>query len=108
MIASLLATILIESLVVLAYAFWRGKPLARLLLAGLLANLLTQSLLWVVLSFFFAHYLQALLISEVFIWLMESLVLRLFPGSRLGWPEAMVLSLGMNLASFTVGWFLPV
>ncbi len=108
MIASLLATILIEGLIVLAYALWKSKPAARLLLAGLLANLLTQSLLWVVLNFFFTRYLQALLISEFLIWWLESLVLRFFPGSRLGWSQAIGLSLAMNLASFVIGWFLPV
>ncbi len=108
MIASLLATIFIEGLVVLSYAFWKHKPAARLLLASLLANLLTQSILWVVLNLFFAHYLIALIISEVCIWWMESGILRFFPASRLNWQEAILLSLGMNLASFAIGWFLPI
>ncbi len=108
MIASLLATIFIESLVVLVYAIWRHKPAAKLLLAGLLANLLTQPILWAVLTLFFTHYLTALLITEVCIWWMESGILRLFPSSRLDWREAILLSLGMNLTSFAIGWFLPI
>lgn len=108
MIGSLLVTIFIEGVIVLAYALWREKPVGRLLLTSLLANILTQSMLWVVLNLFFAHYLSALIISEIFIWLIEGLILRLFPGNRLRWREAILLSLAMNLTSFGLGWFLPV
>ncbi len=108
MIGSLLTTILVEGAIVLIYALWMGKPAGRLLLTSLLANILTQSMLWAVLNFFFAHYLMVLVISEVFIWLIEGLILRLFPGNRLGWGEAMLLSLVMNLTSFGLGWSLPV
>lgn len=108
MIGSLLVTILIEGVIVLVYALWKGKPVGRLLLTSLLANILTQSMLWAALNFFFAHYLTALIITEIFIWLIEGAFLRLFPGNRLGWREAILLSLAMNLASFGFGWLLPV
>jgi hypothetical protein len=65
-------------------------------------------LLWALLSFFLGHYLITLFVTEVFIWLIESAFLHLFPGTQLGWLAALMLSLGMNLASFWVGWFLPV
>ncbi|MGC1374863.1 MAG: hypothetical protein WA821_01485 [Anaerolineales bacterium] len=107
-LGSLLFTILIEGIVVLGYAAWRKKPAGRLLLASLFANLLTQSLLWLALNLFFQHYLAALFTAEVFIWPIESLILYRWPGSRLTWKEAVLLSLGMNLASFGLGWFLPV
>ena len=108
MIGSLLFTIFIEGLVVLGYSAWRRKPAGRLLPASLLANLLTQSLLWLTLNLLFKHYLAALFTAEAFIWLIESLILYRWPGSRLTWKEAVLLSLGMNLASFGLGWFLPV
>ncbi len=108
MIITLAVTILTEGIVVTGYSFWQKKPLARILLASMLANLLTQSVLWGLLSFFPEHYLITLFVTEVFIWLIESAFLQLFPGTRLGWPAALLLSLGMNLASFGVGWFLPV
>lgn len=69
---------------------------------------MTQSILWVVLHLFFQSYLVTLLISEIMIWLMESLLLHLIPANHLGFKEALLLSLGMNLSSFTLGWFLPV
>ncbi|MCL4530035.1 MAG: hypothetical protein M1282_11540 [Chloroflexi bacterium] len=108
MIGSLLTTIVIEGLVVTVYAFWKRKPVGRILLASILANVLTQSALWIVLNLSFARYLIALFVSEIFIWLIESLFLRFFPGSQLGWKESVLLSLVMNISSFGVGWFLPV
>jgi hypothetical protein len=107
-IGSLLATIVIEAAIVLAYALWKKRPAGRLLLTSILANLLTQSMLWIVLNFFYARYLTALFISEFFVWLIESAILRYFPGNQLKWREAILLSFVMNLASFSFGWFLPV
>jgi hypothetical protein len=107
-ILSLLITICIEGVIVLAYAFWKAKPAGSILLTSILANAVTQSLLWVVLNLYAAHYLTALFTSEIAIWLVESAFLRLFPGNRLAWKEAILLSLAMNLASFGLGWFLPV
>ncbi len=107
MIGSLLTTVFIEGVIVLAYAFWRRKPAGRILLTSVLANVVTQSMLWAALNFFFTRYLTVLLISEIFIWLIEGAFLRFFPGNQLGWKEAILLSLVMNLASFGLGWFLP-
>lgn len=108
MIDSLLITIVIEGVIVFVYALWKHKPVGRILFASILANILTQPMLWVVLDLFFVHYLTTLFISEIFIWLIESVILRFFPGTQLGWKESMLLSLAMNLSSFSVGWFFPV
>ncbi len=108
MIATLSITILIESIIAGGYAGLRRKPVIRLLLSCLLANLLTQPLLWLVLQIFFQHYLMTLLIAEFWIWIIEALVLFFLPHNRLRLSEALSLSLVMNLASFVVGWFLPV
>jgi hypothetical protein len=48
-----------------------------------------------------------LLLAEVFIWLIESLLLYRFSAKQLRLPEAALISLLMNLASFAIGWFLP-
>lgn len=82
--------------------------MGRILLASTIANVVTQSMLWAVLNLFFAHYLTVLFFSEIFIWLIESLFLWLFPGNQLAWKEAILLSLAMNLSSFSLGWFLSV
>jgi hypothetical protein len=71
-------------------------------------NLITQSLLWIALNLFFSHYLIALLVSEILIWLIESILLYSFPANQLGFMEALFLSLSMNLTSFALGWFLPI
>jgi hypothetical protein len=100
-------TILVEGIVICGFALWRKKPFGELLVASLIANLLTQFLLWEALNLFPGFYLPTLLVMELFIWLMESAFLHYFPNSRLAWREALALSLGMNLASFGAGWFLP-
>jgi len=71
-------------------------------------NVGTQSMLWLALDFFASRYLAALFVAEVFIWLVESACLYIFAGNRLAWTEAVLLSLAMNLASFGLGWFLPL
>ena len=108
MTGSLLVTVIIEGVIVLGYAAWHKKPAGRLLLASIIANLGTQSALWLALNSFPAHYMATLLLAEAVIWPAEGLCLHAFPGTRLGWSESMLLSLAMNAASFSLGWFLPV
>jgi hypothetical protein len=105
---TLLVTIIIEGIVVSAYAIWRGKPLGPILLTSILVNILTQSLLWTVLNLFFRHYGATLWIAEFLIWAIEGLCLYGFRFNRLTVREAIWLSLSMNLASFGLGWLLPV
>lgn len=108
MIATLLPTLLVEGLIAAACSRWQGKPLVSILLTASLANLLTQSLLWLALAAFYHAYLPTLLLAEIGIWLVEAMILRLVPANRLVWSEALLLSLGMNLASFGIGWLLPI
>ena len=107
MIPTLSITIFIEGLIALGYCLWRQKPVRPILLTVICANIVTQSLLWAALNFFYSYYLIALLIAEILVWLMESLILYLVRSNRLRLDEAMSLSLGMNLISFGLGWFLP-
>jgi len=108
LITTLLITIIVEGVVVLIYSTWHGKPFRPILISSIMANLITQSLLWIVLNFFFHHYLVTLCFAEILIWLVESFLLYRFPANRLHFPEAALLSLIMNLASFAIGWFLPI
>jgi len=107
-IATLAITILVESAVVASYAIWRKKPLYHLLFSSICANLLTQVFLWVALTLFPHDYLITLFIAEICIWGIEAFILYLYRYNRLTLREAMLLSLAMNLASFSIGWFLPV
>jgi hypothetical protein len=108
MIGSLLWTIVIEGLIVILVARWRNKPTVPILLTSIFGNLFTQTGLWVALNLFPNHYLPTLLLSEMLIWPLEGLLLGLIPSNQLGWCEAFLLSLGLNAASFGIGWFLPI
>ena len=108
MIVTLFITILVEGAIVIGYSIWRRKPLGPILFTSILANLITQSLLWVGLNLFFRYYLIALLAAEIFIWMVESVLLYYVPANRLRFTDAILLSLSMNLTSFMLGWFLPI
>jgi len=105
---TLFITVISEGLVVTAYCLWRRKPARSLLLTSIGINILTQSLLWLGLNLFFKQYLLALMVAEVIIWGMESILLYSVTSNGLQLKEAVLLSLGMNLSSFAIGWFLPV
>ena len=108
MIIALLITVIIEGIVAVGYALWRRKPALPLLFTSICINLLTQSLLWIGLNLFFRQYLIALAIAEVLIWGLESILLYVVRATELRLQDAVVLSLSMNLASFALGWLLPV
>lgn len=107
MIEPLLSTLIIEGAVLLGYCLWRNKPLVALSLTSIVGNLLTQSMLWTALRLFFNDYWVTLLIAEILIWILESILFFNIPANRLTLSEAVLLSLGMNGTSFTLGWFLP-
>ena len=108
MIVALAITLVIESTIITVYALLSKKPLIHLLLSSVVANLFTQLLLWIVLNLFINHYLVTLFWAELCIWGIESLVLYFYRCNRLKLGEAITLSLVMNLASFGIGWFIPV
>jgi hypothetical protein len=108
LIATLLITIIVEGAVALGYSIWRRKPIPPILLTSVCMNLITQSFLWIGLNLFFRHYLLTLFIAEFLIWMVESVLLHLVPVNRLRMTDAILLSLGMNLASLMFGWLLPI
>ncbi len=108
MITALPVTIIVEGVIGLVYSIWREKPVVPILITGILANLLTQPLLWIAVSYFFQHYLATLFVAEILIWMFESLLLYGFRFNRLNFRESFYLSFSMNLASFSIGWLLPV
>jgi len=107
-IKTLSITLLIESVVCIGYSIWRRKPISSIFITGIFVNLITQTLLWIVLSLFYQHYLVALLVVEIFIWVTEGYLLWGVRFNQLKAGEAFFLSFIMNLASFGIGWFLPV
>jgi hypothetical protein len=108
LIFTLLVTIIVEGVLILGYSNWQKKPTRPILYTSLVANLITQFLLWVVLNLFFHHYLISLFPAEFLIWIIESAMLYYVPANQLRLQEAIFLSLLLNLASFAIGWFLPV
>jgi hypothetical protein len=107
-ISTLAITILVESAIVAFYATWRKKPLYHLLFSSVCANLLTQVFLWAALYLFPQAYFFTLFIAEICIWGIEAFILYLYRSNQLTRREAMLLSLVMNFASFSIGWLLPV
>ena len=108
MIYTLLITLLIEGMVVLVYSAIRRRPAGDLLQVSFIINIFTQITLWVALRIFFRYYLIALIVAEVLIWLVESVLIHRLSRESLSLSNAVFLSLYMNLASFGIGWFLPV
>jgi hypothetical protein len=108
LIVTLFITIIIESLVVIGYSLWRQKPVQPILFTSICGNLITQLLLWIVLNLFLQNYLVVLLIAEILIWIIESVLLYSIPANHLNLKEAALLSLGMNVFSFALGWSLPI
>lgn len=107
MIRTLLVTILIEGSVVLLFCAIKKKPVGSTLLASLVVNLFTQTILWVWLGIFHRFYIAALLIAEIFVWVIEGLLMSKISSGRLNYQDAFGLSFYMNLASFGIGLFLP-
>jgi len=108
LIVILAITIVVEGAVVAGYSIRWKKPFRSLLFTSIGVNLITQPFLWIVLTLFFRHYLIALLVAEILIWISESVLLYSVPTNQLGVPDAVLLSLSMNLASFALGWLLPI
>jgi hypothetical protein len=108
LIVTLVITLLLESLILIGYSLWRKKPVKSILFTSICGNLITQSLLWIVLTLFFQDYLVTLLIAEIFIWIIEAVLLYSIRANQLRFKEAILLSLGMNGLSFAIGWHLPV
>lgn len=107
MIRTLLVTILIEGSVVLLFCAIKKKTVGSILLASFVVNLFTQTILWVWLGIFHRFYISALLIAEIFVWLIEGLLMGKLSNGKLNYQAAFGLSLYMNLASFGIGLFLP-
>ena len=108
MIQTLVITIVIEGLVCLLYSIQRQKPIPAILVTSIFANIITQTLLWATLSLFYQHYLTALLVAEILIWVLEGYLLWGVRFNQLKRSEAFFLSFMINLISFGAGWFLPV
>jgi hypothetical protein len=103
-------TIVVEGLIVLAYAAARGLRIPHWLAYVVLANLVTQPALWCFMGLLPADiaYVPALTAAESVVWVAEAGLLRLLARGRLGVGHALMLSLILNVASCGAGLLLPV
>jgi len=103
-------TIVVEGLIVLAYAAATGLRIPHWLAYVVLANLVTQPALWYLMGLLPADiaYVPALTAAESVVWVAEAGLLRLLAGGRLGVGHALMLSLVLNVASCGVGLLLPL
>ncbi len=106
---SLPAVIVVEVALAAIYAFWRRRSVLTLATIVLLINILTTPALWLVLvSGVGSPDFLASIFMQIFIWLVEGLLLFLTKRKSIPFPEAMGLSLVLNLASFLIGLVLPL
>ena len=107
---SILATIIIESIVGFLYTLIRKLPKKRLLTMILLANLITQPLLILALAategIMSTQYLMVVL--EIAIWLVEALILFFTMRDQIKLFEASGISLLINGISFSVGFIIAI
>jgi hypothetical protein len=103
-------TIVVEGLIMVAYASARGLRVFHWLTYVVLINLVTQPALWYLMGLFPADipYLPALTAAESLVWVVEAGLLHLLAGDRLGVGHALTLSLVLNVASCGVGLVAPV
>ena len=106
---ALLATILVEGVIVLAYTATRGLRIRRWLTFVTLINLITQPALWCVMRLLPADvaYFSALAVGESLVWLVEAVLLHLLAGGRLTLRNAAIVSLILNGVSVGIGLLLP-
>lgn len=107
---ALLATILVEGVIVLAHTAARGLRIRRWLTFVTLINLITQPALWCVMGLLPADipYFPVLAIGESLVWLTEAVLLHVLAGGRLTPREAAIASLVLNGVSVGIGLLLPV
>lgn len=106
----LLATIAIEVPMAVAYILWRKRPAVFLITIVWAMNTVTRPLLsFAVVAFYpLAGYsLPWILFFEFVIWIIEAAILAFALRKEARFPEALLLSLVLNAASFGIGLLLP-
>jgi uncharacterized protein YjeT (DUF2065 family) len=103
-------TIVVEGLIVLAYAAARGLRIRHWLAYAVLINTVTQPALWYLMGLLPVDiaYFPALTAAESLVWVVEAGLLHLLARGRLGVGHALMLSLVLNVASCGAGLLLPV
>ena len=103
-------TIVVEGLIVLAYAAARGLRIRHWLAYAVLINTVTQPALWYLMGLVPADmpYFPALAAAESLVWVIEAGLLHLLAPGRLGVGQALTLRLVLNVASCGVGLVAPV
>ena len=103
-------TIVVEGLIVLAYAAARGLRIPHWLAYAVLISTVTQPALRYLMGLLPADiaYFPALTAAESLVWVVEAFFLRMLAGRWLTLKKALHLSLVMNVVSCGVGLLLPV
>ena len=101
-VISLIITMILELIVASIYI--SKKQLSkRILLFVLLANLISLPIMWFVFPALLKNTSLFLLISEIFVFLLESLILYYFNKRELNLKQSFLLSFYMNIVSFLIG-----
>ena len=105
----LVPTLITELTLGLIYAVWRKHPKLLFLTIVLLLNIVTQPALWLTVSGLSGRYpVLVVLFAEMVVWVVEAVGIFLALRRRIGFGEALLVSLVLNAASFGIGLVLPL
>jgi hypothetical protein len=105
----LVPTLITELTLGLIYTVWRKHPKLFFLTIVLLLNIVTQPALWLTVSGLSGRYpVLVVLFAEMVVWVVEAVVIFLALRRRIGFGEALLVSLVLNAASFGIGLVLPL
>lgn len=104
MTISFIATVILESVVVLVFFLLKKAP-GRIFLALLIGNLLSVPFIWTIAGIF-PFFTGFLYLAEIIVVIFEAWFIRLFGRKTLSWKMSLLISLIMNVASFIVGPYL--
>ena len=103
LILSFIATIILESIVVLVFFLLKKVP-KRIFLALLIGNLISVPFVWVAVSAF--PILGTLYVAEIIAMIFEVWLIRISSKKILSWKTSLLISLIMNIFSFFAGPYL--
>lgn len=98
---SLVIILLLELIAAIAYLIYTQKSFT-VLYSVVIANLITTFLSWILLS----HYISGTALLWIFCVLAETLIMRLMNLKKLKLKDAFVLSIAMNVTSYSLGMIL--
>ncbi|MFH1545141.1 MAG: hypothetical protein ABIE23_03590 [archaeon] len=100
-IQALILTCLIETIILVSF-FFKETPVQKLFFASILINSITLPIVWLVLPLGFNQFFQSFLLTEAFVFLAESLMLRIIL-REIQTKRIITVAFAMNLPTAIIG-----